>query len=152
MNYEKVQYFHNSAFALRVAPSQIPDAGLGVYTDSDIPAGACIDEYTGDYKSFGGAYALQIRPGLNIDGAVWPRSYMAIINDCTYIAPRYKKRKGRRIDITPAAYYDAGGTQVLAVNCEFRIVPEERRAWVHATCDIPAGSELFIAYGKDYWR
>lgn len=151
MAHEKSTFFHTSAHALRVAPSQIPDAGLGVYTDSPIAAGACVDEYTGVFKSYGGAYTLQIRPGLNIDAAVWPRPYMAIINDCTYIAPKYKKRKSRKIDITPAAYYDAAG-RVLTTNCEFRISPEEKRAWIYATHDIPAGSELFVSYGADYWK
>lgn len=144
-------YFHTSPFSLRLAPSQIPHAGLGVFTDSNIPAGARIDEYCGMLRDHGGAYALEVRSGLVIDGGVWPRCYMAMLNDCSYIAPVYIRRKKRRIDVTPAVYYDASG-RVLSVNCEFVVYASEKRAYVHALVDIPAGAELFVAYGDDYWR
>jgi hypothetical protein len=26
------------------------------------------------------------------------------------------------------------------------------KGWVHAICDIPAGSELFVEYGEKYWK
>lgn len=144
-------YFHTSPFVLRLGPSQIPNAGFGVFTDSPIPAGARIDEYHGLVRDHGGLYALQIYPGCTIDGSVWPRCYMAILNDCSYIAPQYIRRKKRRIDVTPAAYYDAAGT-VLTVNCEFVVCETERRAFVHALVDIPVGAELFVSYGKEYWK
>jgi hypothetical protein len=143
-------YYHNSPYNLRIGQSQIPNAGLGVYTDTFIPAGSRIDEYTGILRDHGGLYALQIYPGLFVDASVWPRCYMGIINDCTYIAPCYKKKKGRRIDMTPAAYYDSSGN-VLEINCEFKVFPKEKKAYVYAVSDIPVGSELFISYGKDYW-
>lgn len=144
-------YYHASPYALRLAPSQIPNAGLGVFTDSPIPAGARIDEYCGILQNHGGPYALELRPGLVIDAGVWPRCYMAILNDCTYIAPCFLRRKKRRIDVTPAAYYDATG-RVLTTNCEFVTFAAEKRAYVHALVDIPAGAELFVAYGEDYWK
>lgn len=144
-------YFHNSSFALRIAPSQIPGAGLGVYTDSPIPPNTLIDEYTGTYKDHGGLYALNIKPGLFIDADVWPRPYMGIINDCSFIATKYKRKKGRRIDITPAAYYSTTGAP-LQINCEFRVSADEKKAWVYSTQAIPTGSELFVEYGDQYWK
>lgn len=144
-------YYHKSIYDLRLAQSQIPNAGLGVYTDSFIPADTLIDEYAGDLSKYGGSYALYILPGLFIDASVWPRCYMGIINDCTYITPKYKKKKKKRIDITPEAYYDSSGI-ILTINCEFRVIPEKKKAYIYSTVDIPIGSELFISYGKDYWR
>jgi hypothetical protein len=143
-------YYHNSEFSLCLATSQIPNSGLGVYTDSFIPANTLIDEYTGMLRDHGGLYALQLIPGLFVDASVWPRCYMGIINDCTYIAPVYKKKKKHRIDITPAAYYDITGN-VLKTNCEFRVFPKEKKAYIYSIVDIPIGSELFISYGDSYW-
>jgi hypothetical protein len=143
-------YYHKSIYDLRLAQSQIPNAGLGVYTDSFIPANTLIDEYTGMLRDHGGLYALQLIPGLFIDASIWPRCYMGIINDCTYIASVYKKKKKKRIDMTPAAYYDASG-KVLTSNCEFRVFPKEKKAYIYSIVDIPIGSELFISYGDEYW-
>jgi hypothetical protein len=112
-------FYHNSVYKLKIAASQIQDAGLGVYTLEDIPAGACIDEYCGEKQDFGGRYALYIKKHYFINADVWTRPYMAVINDCTFVAPKYKRRKGRRIDITPGANYDSKGN-VLKTNCEFR--------------------------------
>jgi len=144
-------FYHNSKFALKLDKSQIPDAGLGVYTLEQIPAGALIDEYCGHKQDCGGNYALQVKKGLFINADVWPRCYMGILNDCTFIAPKYKRKKGRRIDITPAAYYDSAGN-ILKPNCEFRVCEVEKKGWVYASTDIPAGSELFVEYGDEYWK
>ena len=50
-------FYHNSVFKLKIAESIIQGADLGVYTLEDIPAGAYIDECTGDKQEFGGYYA-----------------------------------------------------------------------------------------------
>jgi len=144
-------FFHNSPYTLKIAQSQIPEAGFGVYTLEDIPSGARIDEYTGDLQSYGGRYALFVKKNVFINAEVYPRPYMGIINDCTFVAPKYKRRKGRRIDITPPANYDPKGN-VLITNCEFKTCELTCKGWVYAIRDIPAGSELFIEYGEKYWR
>ena len=144
-------FFHTSAFALKIAESQIQGAGLGVYTLEDIPAGALVDEYRGERQDYGGRYVLYIKKNYYINADVWPRPYMAFINDCTFVAPKYKRRKGRRIDITPAAQYDSKGN-VLTTNCEFRTCESTCKGWIYALCDIAAGSELFVEYGEKYWK
>jgi hypothetical protein len=73
------------------------------------------------------------------------------IENVQYIATQYKRRKGRRIDITPGSYYDSKG-QPLKINCEFRVSETDKKAWVYSTTTIPTGSELFISYGDDYWK
>lgn len=142
-------FYNNCVFSLRLGTSQIPESGLGVYTLEPIQAGACIGEYEGRIQDHGGNYALQIRKGLFVDGDVWPRPYTAVLNDCSFIATKYKRRKGRRIDITPAAYYDSKGN-ILITNCEFRV--HDNKGWIYAVCDIQAGSELFVEYGDEYWK
>lgn len=144
-------YIHTSAYALYVAPSQIPAAGLGVYTRDFIARNQRIDEYTGTVCSsnYGGGYVVMASPGVYIDAKLLPRCYMAMINDCSYIAPQYVRKKKTRIDVTPAAYYSAAGTP-LTINCEFQT--DGTRVWVYSTTDIAPGSELFVSYGDAYWR
>ena len=144
-------YFHNSPFALRIGPSQIGGSGFGVYTDEFIPASSCIDEYTGIEQTYGGNYALEIIENFIINGDTWPRSYMSMINDCTHVVKRYKKKGRRRIDKTPDGNYDSAGNK-LTVNCAFHIDTAIKKAWVYSICDIHPGSELFISYGSSYWK
>ena len=146
-------YYYNSSFQLRLASSQIPKAGLGVFACEDIPAGTCIDEYTGEVLSSNRVsnYALEVRPDCFIDACELPRCYMAMINDCSYIARRVIRRKKRWVTITPKAYHDLYGRQLL-INCEFVVNKASGRAFIHSLVDIPAGAELFIDYGPDYWK
>jgi hypothetical protein len=145
-------YYHTSQFNLYLQESNIPNAGLGVYTHNTIPTNTRIDEYKGIISRFtGGAYALELINGYRIDARELPRCYMGMINDCSHIKQQYKRKKGRNIDITPAAYYDSLGNP-LEINCEFVICYEGQLAYVHSIKEIMPGQELFISYGKDYWK
>jgi hypothetical protein len=153
MSDKQLMYYHSSPFKLYVAQSQIPSAGLGVFTSDFIPSGERIDEYKGDLcnRSYGGAYALLLDKHTLIDAADLPRCYMAMINDCSFIPKQYVRKKKRKIDVTPVAYYSATGIP-LDINCEFQINTDTKQAFVYAICDIQPGTELFISYGPDYWR
>ena len=93
MNIER--YFHNSKYNLYLSKSQIPEAGLGVYTKDFIPARTYIDEYTGEVYSFnpGGFYVLELKPNYYIDANSYPRCYMGVINDCEFIAKKIIRKK-----------------------------------------------------------
>ena len=147
------KYYHNSPFQLYLDTSQVPCAGIGVFTRETIPAGIRIDEYTGEVLSSkrASSYALEVRDDCFIDAREFPRCYMAMINDCSYIARRVIRRKKRWVNITPDAYYDLYGRR-LVVNCEFVADEPAGRAYIHSIADIPAGAELFISYGPDYWK
>ena len=146
-------YYHSSPFNLYVAQSQIPSAGLGVFTNDSILSGERIDEYKGELcnRDYGGAYALLLTKSALIDAASIPRCYMAMINDCSFIPKQYIRKKKRKIDVTPVAYYSATGIP-LDINCEFQIDEDKKQAFIHAIRDIEPGSELFVSYGADYWR
>jgi len=145
-----MSYFHNSSYQLYLAPSHIPKAGNGVFTRETIPTGSIIDEYTGTVCSSkrGGGYAFEVREDYIIDARDFPRCYMAMLNDCSYIARSKIRRKKRWVDTTPDGYYDTEGNR-LFVNCKF--VGTGDRVFVQATADIYAGSELFVEYGPEYW-
>ena len=93
---------------------------------------------------------LEIDTNCYVDARDFPRCYMAMLNDCSHIAKQYVKKKKRKIDITPPAYYDTNNN-VLVVNCEFVIDSVAKRAFVYSVSEISSGSELFISYGPDYW-
>ena len=146
-------YVYNSSYQLLIASSQIPNGGLGVFTRENIPAGSMIDEYTGTVYSSknDSSYVFEVRPDYYIDADDLPRCYMAMVNDCSYIPKRIIQRRKRWINITPKAYYSKKG-QKLVVNCEFVVNEAAGRVFIHSLVDIPAGDELFISYGDDYWK
>ncbi len=146
-------YFYNSIFNLYLSESQIPNAGLGVFTKDFIPAGSYIDEYIGDIYSFnpGGSYALELEPNYYIDTRNYPRCYMGMINDCEFIAKKIIKKKKKKIDITPDTYYDKNNIKLIT-NCEFKNSIDQKKSLIYSIIDIMPGSELFISYGSDYWN
>lgn len=145
-------YVHNSQFNLFIAPSQIPNAGLGVFTKDFIPANSLIDEYFGDIYSFnpGGGYVLELEPGHYIDARNYPRCYMGMINDCEFIPKKFIRKKKRKINVTPPAYYDKNNNKLIT-NCEFINKLSIKKSYVVSLIDIQPGSELFISYGSSYW-
>ena len=146
-------YYHNSQYNLYLEKSQIPDAGLGVFTKDFIPAGTCIDEYYGDIYTFnpGGFYVLEVMPNYYIDAYNYPRCYMAMINDCGFVAKKIIRKKKRKINITPDAYYDKNNNKLMT-NCVFVKKQEEYKTYVFSLIDIIPNSELFISYGSNYWN
>ena len=124
-----------------------------MFTRETIPAGSCIDEYTGEVLSSNcvSNYALEVRSDCFIDAYEFPRCYMAMINDCSYISRRAIRCKKRWITITPKAYFGKDGGR-LVINCEFVADRATGRAFIHSLVDIPAGAELFVEYGPEYWK
>ena len=121
-------FYHTSLYSLNIAPSNIPNAGKGVFTREFIPKDTIIDEYYGDVYEISYAssrYFLEVTSGCGIDAFNFPRCYMAMIND-------------------------VHGTS-HEVNCMFIIDKEKRRAYVKSITDVPAKSELYIEYGDEYW-
>jgi len=121
---QKETYFHHSTFSLEIKPSQIKDAGMGVYTLDFIPNHSFIDYYVGDlYKYPMSNYYIEIDHNLGIDAGNFPRCYMAMINDS----------------------YQS----LYTTSCEFII--ENKTVSVYSIRDIQPGEELFISYGNQYW-
>jgi uncharacterized protein len=119
---------------LEIKESNIPGAGKGLFTTDFIPKGARIIEYKGRIRTWKDAqhdsenyYILYVTRNHIIDGARHKKSLARYIND----ARGLKKIKG------------------LNNNTEFK--REGLRIFVEAIKNIPAGSELFVGYGKEYW-
>jgi SET domain-containing protein len=144
-----MEYYHKSNFNLYLKESQLKNSGFGVFTNNFIPANTYIDEYFGDHMSItGGSYVLKISTNNYIDAFNFPRCYMAMLNDASYVPKKIIKKKNKRINITPDGNYI--DNILLVNNCKF--VYENNRGYVYSINDIYPNEELFISYGTDYWN
>jgi hypothetical protein len=132
--------YNNTDFDLSIRKSQIPNGGLGIYTNVLIPVNTVIGTYVGerveDYNYMGDSYYYEIRErndeknisSFGITAIRYPRCYMAMINDAIGI------KNNCHFDVIH--HDDVWKSQVIIV----------------ALRDIQCGEELFIDYGSNYWK
>lgn len=121
---------------LFVKKSTIPNAGKGLFTKKFIPKGTRIVEYKGrrsawkEVKDEDGknGYIFFINRNNVIDGLPYKSALARYANDARGLV----KMKG---------FYNNSDYIVDGV-----------RAYIESKKDIPAGSEIFVDYGKDYWK
>lgn len=121
---------------LFVKESTIPGAGQGLFTDIDIPKGTRIIQYTGRVSTWEKA---DHQEGLN--------AYIYYMNDNIVIdASKRKKSLGRYAN-------DARGFKKITGMLNNSVYEEEgEKVFIISTKAIPAGSEIFVSYGKEYWQ
>jgi hypothetical protein len=135
----EANFYNDGSFNLYITHSQLPDAGLGVYTDDFIPEDTIIGEYKGEIVK---SYNLETNDyfyelveadeangviGVGIDSSKLPRCYMAMINDAQF-------------------------SKTYSNNCVFEGDIEEGKVYVVSTRDIEPEEELFVSYGEGYWN
>ncbi|WP_333820718.1 SET domain-containing protein, partial [Ohtaekwangia sp.] len=121
---------------LFVKKSTIPNAGKGLFTKKFIPKGERIIEYKGvistwkDVKDEDGrnGYIFYVKRSHVINALPRPKALARYANDANGLT----KVKG------------------LKNNCDYET--EDVRAFIVSIQDIPAGSEILVDYGKDYWK
>jgi hypothetical protein len=120
---------------LRVKRSTLPGAGKGLFTTRFIPKGTRIVEYKGKITSWkdadtqggGNGYIYYVKRYHVIDALPRPKALARFAND----AQGMMRVKG----ITNNADYVEDGLKV----------------YIESKKDIPANSEIFVGYGKEYW-
>jgi SET domain-containing protein len=120
---------------LVVKKSTLPGAGKGLFTKKAIPKGTKIVEYKGkisswkdaDHQNGGNGYIYYVKRYHVIDALPRPKALARYAND----ARGMMRVKG----ITNNSDYVEYGLKV----------------YIESTKDIPAGGEIFVAYGKEYW-
>jgi uncharacterized protein len=120
---------------LAVKRSTIPGAGKGLFTTKPIPKGAKIVEYKGEIFKW---KEVDDRNGTN--------GYIYYVNRYHVIDARKTK------DVLARYANDAKGpvkAEGVRNNCTYNI--EGVRVFIFAMRDIPAGSEILVGYGKEYW-
>ena len=120
---------------LVVKNSTLPGSGKGLFTKIAIAKGARVVEYRG-----------KITTWKDVDHQNGTNSYIYFVNKNHVIdGLPFKKELARYVN-------DARGlTRVKGITNNCQYVEDGVRIFVEAIKNIPAGSELLVAYGKDYW-
>ena len=119
---------------LVVKKSTLPGAGKGLFTKRDIAKGERIVEYKG-----------RITDWKTADHRDNPTIFMVSRNHVIDARP-FKKALAKYAN-------DARGlvrVKGIVNNAEYEET-DDKRIYITALKDIPAGSEIFVAYGKEYW-
>lgn len=120
-----------------VKRSTIPNSGKGLFTKKFIPKGTRIVEYKGKVITWKEAerladsengYIFHFTNSYCIDARNTKKSVAGFVNDAQ------------------------GLTRVEGLKNNTEYITEKKRCFIDATKDIPAGAELFVGYGAEYWR
>jgi len=120
---------------LVVKRSTLPGAGKGLFTKKSVPKGTRIVEYKGritswkdaDHRNGGNGYIYYVKRYHVIDALPRPSALARYANDAR------------------------GITRVKGVTNNAEYVEDGLKVYIQATKDIPANSEIFVGYGKEYW-
>ena len=121
---------------LVVKKSSIPDSGKGLYTRKFIPKGTRIVEYKGRISSW-----KDVKDEDGKNGYIFYVNRNHVIN-----ALPVKSALARYAN-------DARGLvriKGLKNNCDY--ITDGKRAFIESKRDIPAGGEILVDYGGDYWK
>lgn len=120
---------------LVVKKSSIPNSGKGLFTKTNIPKGTRIVEYKGKVTTWKEANHHDGRNG-----------YIYYVNRNFVIdALPVKAELGRYAN-------DAKGlSKIHGIRNNSDYVQDGTRVFIEAKKDIPAGSEILVSYGKEYW-
>jgi SET domain-containing protein len=120
---------------LYVRRSSLPGSGRGLFTKKPIAKGTRIVEYKGRLTTWKA-----------VNHRNWTNGYIFYIDRNRVVdASTYKKALGRYAN-------DARGlSRVKGLRNNAEYVPEGSHVYIDAVRDIPAGAEILVAYGKEYW-
>ena len=121
---------------LFVKRSTLPNSGKGLFTKKFIPKGTRIVEYKGriskwkDVKDEDGknGYIFYVTRNHVIDAKPYPSALARYANDARGLS----RIKG------------------MTNNCDY--ITDGLKPYIESKKDIPAGAEIFVDYGKDYWK
>ncbi len=121
---------------LYIKESTLPNAGKGLFTTKAIPKGTRIIEYTGKRSTW--------KEVKDDDGK---NGYIFYINRNNVIDARPNKRAYARY-----ANDARGLVRVKGIVNNSDYVVDGLKCYIESTKDIPAGAEIFVDYGRDYWK
>lgn len=124
-----------SSRTLIVKPSLLPNAGYGLFTKVVFRKGEIVTEYKGRHCTW-----AQVEDDVD-------NGYIFHIDDNNVIDAQKNVNTFGRYANDAAGLQRAPG---LRNNAEY--FEEENRVFIRATRNIPAGSEVFVSYGRRYWK
>jgi uncharacterized protein len=121
---------------LFVKTSTIPNSGKGLFTKKFIPKGTRIVEYKGKISKW-----KDVKDEDGKNGYIFFVNRNHVIN-----ALPVKSALARYAN-------DARGlSKIKGLNNNCDYISEGTKAYIESKKDIPAGAEIFVDYGKDYWK
>lgn len=123
--------------SLVVKKSTIPGAGKGLFTKVDIKKGAYIIEYKGKVVTWKEVEKM----------ADYRNGYVFFFNS-KYCVDAWKTKKS----IAHFANDAKGITRIEGLKNNAEYVTEKKRCYIEAVRNIPAGSEILVGYGAEYWQ
>ena len=121
---------------LKVKTSQLPDSGKGLFTTKAIAKGTRIVEYKGRRSKW---KDVRDEDGKN--------GYIFYINRNNVIEALPTKSALARY-----ANDARGLTKIKGIINNADYVVDGLKAYIESKRDIPAGAEILVDYGKDYWK
>lgn len=121
---------------LYIKKSTIPNAGKGLFTKKPIPKGTRIVEYTGKRSTW---KEVKDEDGKN--------GYIFYINRNNVIDAQANKKAFARYANDARGLVRIKG---LLNNSDY--IVDGLKAYIESKKDIPAGGEILVDYGKDYWK
>jgi uncharacterized protein len=122
---------------LFVKKSTIPNAGKGLFTKVFIPKGTKVTEYKGEVLTWKEVEKM----------ADYRNGYVFYFTR-NYVLDAWNSKRGLAHFANDAK--GIGRVDGIKNNCEYDT--EKKRCFVIATRDIPAGSEILVGYGPEYWQ
>jgi hypothetical protein len=120
---------------LIIKRSGLPKAGKGLFTTKMIPRGTRIVEYKGVIKTW-----KEITENPVFNGYVFYVNKNHVID-----AKNYKPGMAQLANDAKGLSRKEG----VLNNCKYE--EENKKVYIVATKNIPAGAEIFVGYGKEYW-
>lgn len=121
---------------LSVKKSQLPDAGKGLYTKVFIPKGTYIVEYKGTISKW-----------KELEDKEWDNGYIYYVTRNHVINARPHPEHLARYANDAAGL---GRVKGLRNNCVYR--QKAKKVYIYSEKNIKPGEEIFVDYGKDYWK
>ncbi len=125
---------------LYVKKSQIPKSGKGLYTTHDIKKGERVCEYEGEKLTWKECLARN-------EAQKGKGAYYFYVNSKNCVDAQYTLSAMARYANDAAGF---GRVQGLRNNSKYEVI--KGVPYIVATRNIKAGSEIFVAYGKEYWE
>jgi SET domain-containing protein len=121
---------------LFVKKSTIPNSGKGLFTKKLIPKGTRIAEYKGKISTW-----KDVKDEDGKNGYIFYVTRNHVINalPTKNMLARYANDARGLVKI-----------KGLTNNCDY--ITEGKQAFIEAKRDIPAGTEILVDYGKEYWQ
>jgi SET domain-containing protein len=134
MNIQKIEA--DESDYLYTDPSQIPNAGLGLFTAIKLFKGEQIAVFEGELLTHAVAKHRAERKE--------DQYFISLLNG--------KTMDSKHTDCFAKYANDATGTQTAFKNNCIITLNDEQQVCLVATKTIKAGEEIFCSYGKDYWK